>query len=87
MQGKSQYKSRPSRGRPKSSTLTPREQARLRKERQRAKLAKKAMTKVEVLLPKTLKEAIRAVAAGKTLSEVGAESFQLWLDSQTKTKS
>jgi hypothetical protein len=84
MQGKSQNKSRTRRGRPKVSSLTPREQARLRKERQRSKLAKNELAKVEVLMPTALKAAVKAAAGGKTLSEIGSEAFQLWLNMKTK---
>jgi hypothetical protein len=85
MQGKSQNKSRARRGRPKVSSLTPREQARLRKERQRAKFEKNELAKVEVLMPTALREAVKEAAQGKTLSDVGAEAFQLWLNIKTKS--
>jgi hypothetical protein len=57
----------------------------LRKERQRAKIAKNELAKVEVLMPTSLKEAVKKSSDGKTLSEVGAEAFQLWLDVKAKT--
>jgi hypothetical protein len=85
MQGKSQNKSRARRGRPKVSSLTPREQARLRKKRQRAKAVENELAKVEILMPATLREAVKKAAGGKTLSEVGAEAFQLWLNVKTKS--
>lgn len=85
MQEKSPNKSRARRGRPKVSPLTPREQARLRKERQRAKIAKNELAKLEVLVPASLREAIKKSSDGRTLSEVGVEAFQLWLDLKSKT--
>jgi hypothetical protein len=66
------------RGRPKKSILTPREQARLRKKRQRAKLAKAAVSKVEVFLPSPLKKAVEKAAGKRPLAEVGREAFALW---------
>ncbi len=69
------------RGRPKTSHLTPREQTRLRKQRQRAKLAGQAISKVEILLPTALKSAITRASGKKTLSEVGEEALRLWLQS------
>jgi hypothetical protein len=67
-------------GRPKKSSLTPREQARRRKRKQRTKFAQMSLTKVELLLPKEVKERIKKAAAGKSYSVVGEEAFRLWLE-------
>jgi hypothetical protein len=72
------------RGRPKKSPLTPREQARIRKIRQRARLAERNRPKVEINLPVALKIQIKKVAGLKTFSEVGEEAFRLWLETKTK---
>jgi hypothetical protein len=72
------------RGRPKKTALTPREQARIRKRRQRAKLAKAALSKVEVFLPSALKRAIQKAAGKKSLAEVGREAFALWVRTKNK---
>jgi hypothetical protein len=72
------------RGRPKKSSLTPREQARIRKMRQRTKLANRQVSKVEVLLPGGLKADIKRAAGGKSFTEVGEEAFRLWLERHRK---
>jgi hypothetical protein len=69
-------------GRPKKSILSPREQARIRKRRHRAKLAKDALSKVEILIPTTLKNAVKNAAGIKSLSEIGKEAFRDWLASK-----
>jgi hypothetical protein len=79
MQEKNHLKPPRNRGRPKKSALTPREQARLRKKRQRAKLAKNAVSKVEVFLASALKKAVQKAAGKRSLAEVGREAFALWL--------
>jgi hypothetical protein len=79
MQGKNHLNPPLQRGSPKRSALTPREQARLRKRRQRAKLAKAAVSKVEVFLPAALKRAVQKAAGKKSLAEAGREAFALWL--------
>jgi hypothetical protein len=81
MQEKNHPKSPPERaGRPKKSPLTPREQARIRKIRQRANLANRQVSKVEILLPAGLKAEIKRAAGAKSFSEVGQEAFRLWLE-------
>jgi len=84
MQEKNHLKPPPNRGRPKKSALTPREQARLRKKRQRAKLAKNAVSKVEVFLPSVHKRAVQKAAGKRSLAEVGQEAFALWLRSKNE---
>jgi len=71
-------------GRPRISPLSAREQARLRKKRQRAKLAQNAVSKIEVLVPSSLKSALKKASGGKPLSEVGAQALRLWLRSHNK---
>jgi hypothetical protein len=80
MQAKGRKKEKRRLGRPKSSNLTPPELARERKRRQRAKLSKKLLSKVEVYLPDDLKARIRSIAGEKTLAAIGHEAFRLWFD-------
>jgi hypothetical protein len=82
MQGKNQNKSKSQRGRPKTSNLTAQEQNRLRKRRQRADLAKRAISKVEIWLPASLKASVKRASGGKTLSDIGLEAFRNWLADQ-----
>ena len=82
MQEKTHNAPKPIRGRPKTSNLTPREQTRLRKQRQRAKLAGQAISKIEILLPTSLKSAITRASGNKTLSEIGEEALRLWLEAE-----
>jgi hypothetical protein len=71
-------------GRPKKSPLTPREQARIRKMRQRAKLADSHVAKIEILLPAPFKAQIKKAAGVKSFSEIGEEAFRLWLELKHK---
>jgi hypothetical protein len=52
--------------------------------RQRAKLAERNYSKVEILLPAALKIHIKKVAGLKSFSEVGEEAFRLWLETKAK---
>jgi hypothetical protein len=67
------------RGRPKVSPLDNRELARIRKRRQRARLTKNAVSKIELFIPESLKREIAKLAQGRTLSAVGLEALQLWI--------
>ena len=86
MQGKNNKKQKGRPGRPRTSNLTAQEQTRLRKRRQRAKLARQAVSKVEVWLPMPLKAAIKRVSGAKSLSEIGAEAFRAWLAAEIRRK-
>jgi len=63
-------------GRPRALVLTQRELARNRKRRQRAKLAKNSLTKVEIFLPDALKKEIHKLAGNRSFSAVGLEAFR-----------
>ena len=67
------------RGRPRTSALSPIEQARLRKTRQREKNARNGKVKVELLLSSELKNAVQRLCRGRSLSDVGTEAFLMWL--------
>jgi hypothetical protein len=84
MQEKNHNKFSRKRARPTNSPLTPREQARIRKIRQRAKFAWSGLSKVEILLPLALKNAVKKAAGKKSFSEVGKEAFQVWLEAKSK---
>jgi hypothetical protein len=84
MQEKKQIKILRRPGRPKKSTLPPREQARIRKKRYRAKLAKDALSKVEILIPTTLKNAVKNASGTKSLSKIGEEAFRTWLECKNR---
>jgi hypothetical protein len=84
MQQKDHNKLSRNRGRPKKSPLTPREQARIRKTRQRAKFARNDLSKVEIFLPSALKTAIKKAAGIKSFSEISQEALQIWLESRSK---
>jgi hypothetical protein len=71
--------SKPKRGRPKRSRLSERELARIRKRRQRAKLANEQFSKIEVFVPHSLKRDLSRLAADRTLSEIGVEAFKQWV--------
>jgi hypothetical protein len=57
-------------------------QARERKRRQRERLAKQAVVKVEVMLPAELQKRVKTAAAGKSLSAIGEEAFRLWVSTR-----
>jgi hypothetical protein len=82
MQEKNNNKSKTMVGRPKTSNLSSQEQTRLRKRRQRAKLARQAISKIEILLPIALKAAVKRASGKKSLSEVGKDAFRMWLAAQ-----
>ena len=84
MQEKNHLKFPSKRGRPKKSQMPAREQARIRKMRQRARLAERNRSKVEILLPAALKILVKKAAGLKSFSEVGEEAFRLWLETKTK---
>jgi len=49
---------------------------------QRAKLARQAISKIEILLPIALKAAVKRASGRKSLSEVGEAAFRMWLAAQ-----
>jgi hypothetical protein len=64
--------------------MSPVEQARLRKKRQRAELTRRGLEKVEVFLPSKLKAAVKKACGKTTLSDAGAQAFQLWLKANSR---
>jgi hypothetical protein len=85
MQAKKHPKAKRNRGRPGTFALTERELARNRKRRQRAKLAKNSLSKVEFLLPDALKKKIHKAAGKRSLSAIGLEAFRLWVEKNSTT--